>query len=159
MDAAYCYLLRIIDDIWYDPAVAASPELRHWLVRAMHPLMMDVFPPLAGLLTACPWEHSAAGEGPPVAAPTFAFYPPGGAPLSRAGLQAAVLAELDAARATREGTGAPQVSSTMPCTPSAVRATALMVSCGGRCFWFCDANPESETIGPPRITRSAAIVC
>ena len=96
MDAAYCYLLRIIDDIWCDEAVASNAILRHWLVRCMHPLMMDVFPPLAGILVEHPWGNGTAGAA-------FNFYPPGGAPLSRAELQTAVIQELDGALATQEG--------------------------------------------------------
>ena len=89
MDAAYCYLLRIIDDIWYDPAVAASPELRHWLVRAMHPLMMDVFPPLADILVTVPWRLESATNKVIYAGAAFNFYPHGGQPMTRAQLQRA----------------------------------------------------------------------
>ena len=96
MDAAYCYLLRIIDDIWYDDTVAQDRTLRHWLIRCMHPLMMDIYPPLAGIIVSYPWGSGTAG-------PTFNYYSTGPAPLERADLQKAVLDELDAALKTDEG--------------------------------------------------------
>ena len=98
MDAAYCYLLHIIDDIWYDQEVAEKPALRHWLVRCMHPLMMDIYPPLSGMIVSQPY-----GEG--VAGVAFNYYSTllQGAPMSRAQLQQAVLDELDKALATDEG--------------------------------------------------------
>lgn len=98
MDAAYCYLLRIIDDIWYDSDVAKDRALRHWLIRCMHPLMMDIFPPLSGIIVS----HSF-GDG--TAGPAFQYYSTlaDGSPMSRAQLQQAVLSELDKALATTEG--------------------------------------------------------
>ena len=44
------------------------------------------------------------------------------------------------AAATREGTGEPHVSSTSPCAPSAVRTTALIVSCGGRMSFASESS-------------------
>ena len=98
MDAAYCYLLHIIDDIWYDQEVAEKPALRHWLVRCMHPLMMDIYPPLSGMIVSQPY-----GEG--VAGVAFNYYSTreDNGPMSRAELQQAVLVELDKALATAEG--------------------------------------------------------
>lgn len=97
LDASYCYLLRIIDDIWYDDEVASNPNLRHWLIRCMHPLMMDIFPPLAGVIVGVPFKDGRT------AGPCFNFYPEGDPPMTREKLQKSILSELDLALATAEG--------------------------------------------------------
>ena len=61
--ACYCYLLCTLDDAWHDTRIAKDPVLRNKLVRSMHPLMMDVLTPLAGVIVQQDFGAGTAGLG------------------------------------------------------------------------------------------------
>ena len=84
--ACYCYLLCTLDDAWHDARVAQDPVLRNKLVRSMHPLMMDVLTPLAGVIVQQDFGAGTAG-------PCFEFYNEGGKPCTRARLRECIAQE------------------------------------------------------------------
>lgn len=101
-DATYCYLLQTIDRIWETPATAEHSVLRHYLVRSIHAIMMDLLTPIADILVQQPLDSTV--PHPQHASPCFGFYgTPQGTPYNPSELFEAMKKELVGALDTPGG--------------------------------------------------------
>jgi len=109
-DAMYCYLIAIIDAVWHDNWDFTNTEQlieRQYLIRNMHPIMMDLLTPLGDIIVQQPFGTDGKNAGP-----CFNFY--GKLELADADtgtnsrcsmteLYGAIMKELKAALATKDG--------------------------------------------------------